>query len=145
MLYNKGLRRITIRKPAWARPSRIRCLVNGTDTEPAWSGNLMVLDQLRGDEIIELQTSVTQDKGTYTLVNLHAPQESKEQYACEFHGHTAISAVRTQSGRNPGEPYYCDQNWYRLFRRDYMRSSRAPMKPAPDYVHSERVIKCTIS
>ena len=145
MLYNKGMTRITIRKPAWARPSRIRCRVNGVDAVPAWSGNRMLLTQLRGNEIIELETEVTRDRGSYTLVNLHAPHESKEQYTCEFHGHTAISAVRIRAGRDPGEPYSENLDWYRLFRREHMRASHAPMKAMPAHIPPHRIIKCTIT
>ena len=144
VLQNKGMRRISIRKPAWARPSKIRCQLNGGDVEPAWSSNRMVFGGLRGDEVITLQTPVTQDSTTYTMVNLHAPHTSKEQYLCEFKGHTALSVKRTQSGREPGEPYYGDRNWYRLFRREQMRAAQAPMKISQAYVHPEAIVRWTI-
>ena len=139
VVQNKGMSRITIRKPSWTRASKVRCRINGSDAEPTWSGNRMVFGGLTGNEELVVETAVTQDSGTYTMVNLQSPQDSKEQYACEFKGHTALSAERIQAGAQEG-----DFNWYRLFRRDEMRADRAPTKEQSDYVHPEKIVKWTI-
>ena len=127
--------RITVRKPGWALRKQIHCTVNGQACEPRWSGARMVFEGLKGDETLVIETPVASETSTYTLVNLADPQNSNEQYACEFKGYTAIRVERTVPGLDAA-----DHNWYRIFRREAMRAAQAPMKPAPAYVHPAKLL-----
>lgn len=134
LIQNKGMRQLTVRKPSWAHRTRIRCQVNGQDSEPRWVDGRMIFDGLQGAETLVITTPVNTESATYTMVNLGDPQNSNEQYRCEFRGHTAVNVQRIVSGHNPQE-----HDWYRLFRRDAMKSA-APTRPAPVYVHPEELI-----
>ena len=136
MVQNKGVRRIAVRAPSWAHRRHIRCTLNGTEVRPDWIGNRMIFSGLKGNEQLVVETPVELDRGEYTMVNLNNPSGSKERYACEFKGHTALSAVRTQAGTHAE-----DFNWYRLFRRDAMRAGQAPLKSTPGYVHPEKLVR----
>lgn len=135
IIQNKGMRQLTVRKPSWAHRTRIRCQVNGQDSEPRWVDGRMIFDGLQGAETLVITTPVNTESVTYTMVNLGDPQNSNEQYRCEFRGHTAISVQRIVSGHDTQE-----HDWYRIFRRDAMKSAEAPTRPAPTYVHPEELI-----
>ena len=112
VVQNKGMGQLTVRKPGWANRGQIRSQINGKDAQPRWIGGRMVFDSLRGNETVLITTPVNVETATYTNVNLADPQNSKEQYACEFRGHTAVDVRRVVAGSDPE-----DHNWYRLFRR----------------------------
>ena len=124
-----------VRKPGWAHRARIRCQVNGRDAEPRWVGGRMIFDGLQGTEALVITTPVNVENATYTMVNLADPQNSREQYRCEFRGHTAVAVQRLAAGSDPQE-----HSWYRLFRREAMKAATAPEKPMPAYVHPEKLI-----
>jgi hypothetical protein len=72
--------------------------------------------------------------------------DSKERYRIDFRGPTAVAAERLALG-NENSPYYLgkeDHNWYRIFRREHMRTDDAPMAPTPSYVHGDRLIHWTV-
>ena len=79
--------------------------------------------------------SMKNARAEYGLVALNERSVLSDSYLCEFRGHTAVGvqAVRGGSGQ--------DRAWYRLFRRDWMRSSETPMKRPPDYVHPAGLVR----
>jgi hypothetical protein len=89
----------------------------------------------RGTETLLTTTPVKVDSATYTMVNPASPQNSREQYRCEFRGHTAVTVQRTVAGHDPN-----DHPWYRLFRREPMKSPAAPERPTPTYVHRVKLM-----
>jgi hypothetical protein len=127
---NKGMRRLSLRRPSWARQSVIRCRLDGRDIEPTWIGNRMLLDGLKGNERLEVLVPVTIQKGTYSLFDLNDRHRAQETYNCEFKGHTAVRV-----GPPGGRP------WYHIFRRDAMLADQAPMKKASPYVHPAKLIR----
>ena len=135
LVQNKGMRQLTVRKPGWAHRARIRCQVDGRDVAPRWVGGRMIFDDLQGTEILVITTPVNVESVTCTMVNLADPQNSREQYRCEFRGHTAVGVQRLVAGNDPH-----DHSWYRLFRREAMKAAAAPGKPMPAYVHPENLI-----
>jgi hypothetical protein len=135
LIQNKGMRQLTVRKPGWAHRTHIHCQVNGQYAEPRWVGGRMIFDGLQGAETLLITTPVNMDSVTCTMVNLADPQHSQEQYCCVFHGYTAVDVQRIVAGNDPHE-----HSWYRIFRREAMKSAAAPMKHAPAYVHPEKLI-----
>ena len=53
IVQNKGMRRLAIRKPGWARQAAIRCLIDSRNVEPTRLGNRLLFDSLIGNERIE--------------------------------------------------------------------------------------------
>ena len=135
LVQNEGMGQLAVRKPGWANRSQIRCQIDGRDVQPRWIGGRMLFDGLRGTETVLITTPVNIGSATYTVVNLADPQNSQEQYACEFRGHTAVDVRRVVAGSDPE-----DHNWYRLFRREAMKSDVAPLKTPPPYVHPEKLL-----
>ena len=135
LVRNKGMHRLTVRRPGWAHRQQIRCQLDGRDVQPLWIGSRMVFDGLRGTEDLIITTPVNTESATYTMVNLSNPHDSKEQYACDFRGHTAVSVKRLAAGDDPDE-----HDWYRLFRREALNSEVAPLKKMPTYVHPEKLV-----
>jgi hypothetical protein len=135
VVQNKGMREVSVRKPGWAHRARIQCQVNGQLVEPRWAGGRMVFDGLQGNERLEISTPVNMERVTCTMVNLADPQHSQEQYECEFRGHTAVEVQWVTAGSDPNE-----HNWYRLFRREALKTAVAPMKPVPGYMHPEKLV-----
>lgn len=106
----------------------------------------MIFTGLTGNELITITAPLIQETAEYTLVNIGQPLESSERYVAEFKGPTAIRVERTSAGKGD-EGYYKgqeDHNWYRLFRREHMRSDQVPTMPLPAYIHGERVIRWTV-
>ena len=136
MVQNKGMQQIVVRKPGWARASQIACRINGQSATPAWAGNRMIFSNLRGNEQVTLEVPVEIDKASYSLVNINDPMHPEGVFECEFKGNTALRVTRVEAGADPG-----DHNWYRLFRREEMRASHAPLKAAPAYVHPEKIVR----
>jgi hypothetical protein len=143
---NKGMSQIAVRKPGWAARGNLRCQVNGVDAQPKWVGNRMMFSGLKGNELITLECALPIESTEYTLVNISSPMDSKERYRIDFRGPTAVAAERLALG-NENSPYYLgkeDHNWYRIFRREHMRTDDAPMAPTPSYVHGDRLIHWTV-
>ena len=143
-IHNKGMKRLSVRKPSWARPSAIRCRLDGRDVNPEWRGNRMVFSGLAGNEGIVITTNCPSETAQYTIVNIADLMNSRERYEIDFKGHTAVKVrlvdrgLRKKNFYDPGEG---ELNWYRLFRRENLRSSQAAMKPVPEYVHNERLVR----
>lgn len=131
---NKGMPRIEVRKPGWARRSDLHCRLDGSDVTPAWHGNRMVFSGLRGNEQLVIETLCTLEHAKYTLVNIRDPINSKERYAIEFKGHTALSVALADGQVLP------EHNWYRLFRRENMRQDTVPETGTPSHMHPPDLI-----
>jgi hypothetical protein len=131
---NRGVERIAIRKPGWAPQAAIRCQVDGREVAPAWLGNHMLFDGLKGNERIQAVAPVAVEKCEYGLVNLNQRSLVSDQYACQFKGPTAVSVEPLS---REGVPTH---TWYRLFRGERLRAETTPKKPVPAYVHPERLV-----
>jgi hypothetical protein len=46
-----------------------------------------------------------------------------------------VDVQRVTTGSDPHE-----HDWYRLFRREALKATVAPMKPVPGYVHPEKLV-----
>ena len=102
----------------------------------------MMFGQLRGNEELVIEAPVQTNQAEYTMVNLNEPKKADESYACEFKGHTAIEVKPVAEGA--GNDYYHKEksrDWYRLYRREGMRSNQAPIKKASAYVHPPKLVK----
>ena len=117
VVQNKGMRRLAIRKPGWARQATVRCRLDGREVQPVWLGNRMLFDGLAGSERLEVQVPLAVEKAQYGAVNLNEREQLPELYACEFKGHTAIRVAPV------GKVDERLQTWYRLFRRDAMTAN----------------------
>jgi len=136
VVQNKGMRTIMVRKPGWAAPGKVRCLVDDQLVTPSWLGNRLVLRDLKGLEQIVLEVPVPQDTAEYTMVNLNDPSGSQERYECEFRGYTALATRRTAAGAEKEEG-----DWYRLYRRESLRAAQPPTKEMASYVHPEKLVR----
>jgi hypothetical protein len=138
VVQNKGMRRISVRIPAWVKRGTIRSKITGKDAEPHFVGNRIVFDGLKGNEQLELKVPVALEKARYSLVNLNERANIVHRYDCEFKGNTAISVKWIK----PAAPE--EHVWYRLFRREQMRAPKAPMKAMPAYVHPENILHWSV-
>jgi hypothetical protein len=116
------------------------------DVQPNWSGNRLIFNGLKGDELITLSTPLVTETAESTLVNISKPMESTERYRIDFRGPTAVKVNRISLGKENSDYYkgQDDHEWYRIFRRDQMNADHAPMKSSPDYVHGDRLIHWTV-
>jgi hypothetical protein len=135
LVENKGMQRIAVRKPGWARQTAIRCRIDGSDAQPVWLGNHMLFDGLKGNERIQIEVPVAVEKCEYGLVNLNQRNLVTDQYACEFKGHTAVSV---QALPRDGVAAH---SWYRIFRCEKLRAAAALGKQVPPYVHPEKLVR----
>lgn len=144
LVQNKGMKRISVRQPAWTRRAAIRCQLDGRPVVPEWRGNRMVFDELVGSEQIVVEAPCRPERANQTLVNVGDPAHSQERYAIEFKGHTAIGVEQIEGAEKRASPSWYgegERNWYRIFRRESLRADQAPRKPMPEYVHPEKVIQ----
>jgi hypothetical protein len=146
-LRNKTLGRLEVRQPAWTQRSQVRCQVDGNPVDPDWRGNRLVLEGLRGGEQITIQAPLNTETARLTLVGIADPHSAQERYEIEFKGHTALGVklVVPPSAKEDAWPGQGERTWYRLFRREALRSPQAPLKPAPDYVHPEKLVHWTVT
>jgi hypothetical protein len=135
LVRNKGMRRVSVRRPGWAARAAIRAWLDGREVQPVWIGNRMLFDGLKGNEQVRIEVPVIAERTEYGPVALNERSTLSESYVCQFRGHTAVD-VRAIGGR-PTQ----DHAWYRLFRRDCMQSVHAPMKCASDYVHPAQLVQ----
>jgi len=138
LVRNKGLERISIRVPAWVSRAALRCHVDGNPVDAMWMGNRVEFEGLRGNAEICLEAPVPVETTRYTLANLDHRMTcwSPQQYDCEFRGNTVISV-----GKPEADPSGVELTQYRIFNREHMRASEAPLKAMPLYVHREQVIR----
>lgn len=136
VINNKGMRTLVIRKPGRTNHDAVKCSINGKSCQPGWSGNHMVFGGLKGNEELTVEIPVSIEQANYTMINLNQPDNSNEEYRCEFKANTVLSTERIKAGMIPEE-----YDWYRLFRREHFRRNRAPMKESPDYVHPKGTIE----
>lgn len=135
-ILNKGMPQISVRKPGWANASAIRCTVDGRGAHPEWIGNRMVFRGLAGRERIVLEVPVVTEETEYTVAYLQKRDACMHRYRCAFRGHTAVGVTRIPLPDDPP-----DRDWYRVFRREAMKTDKAPLMRVPDYVHPEAVVK----
>jgi len=136
LIQNKGLRRITVRLPGWTSRTKVRCLLDGENVQPALVGNRMIFDDLKGNTHIGIEAPLEVEKTEYTLANMNSRSIRPDVYPCEFVGNTVISI-----GTPPPSSSGRDFEWYRAFQRDHLRTKTAPMKKMTAYVHPSRVIQ----
>jgi hypothetical protein len=144
LVQNKGRRRISVRQPGWARRADLRCWIDGRPVAPEWRGSRMVFDGLGGSERIAIEAPCRLETGRYTLVNIADPAGSRERYAVELRGHTAVRVELVEPAAGADGPSWYghgERNWYRIFRRQDLRAERPPMVPAPAYVHPETLVR----
>jgi hypothetical protein len=139
-IQNKGLERVAIRIPAWARADAVRCSVEGRVIRPDRIGNRLILSGLNGSESIVIEAPLKTEKASYTLGNLNHRvwgfgHAKADEYNCEFRGNSALS-VEIAAGAPGGQ----HRDWYRIFTpKDPHTNGGAPTKEEPGYVH-DRVV-----
>ena len=136
---NKTMSRISVRKPGWANASKIRCLIDSKDVRPVWIGNRMVFDGLKGGETIQIETPVKTESAEYSVAYLSLRDTPGPTYACEFRSHTAtkVELIRQREGA-------ISPDWYRIFRREHLRTETTPTKSVDGYVHPEKLLKWSV-
>src|SRR6059036_240273 len=137
VVQNKGMKRISVRKPGWTDRGAIRCRLDGTHVAPAWRGNRMVFERLNGSEQLVIETPCKPEKATYTLVNIGDPLNSHERYEIAFKGHSVVEVKQIAGAKKlEGDTSYGEgaRNWYRLFRREHMRAGQVSTRATPGYV-----------
>ena len=135
MIQNKGMRRLSVRSPGWAARAAVRTRLDGREVRPVWIGNRMLFDGLKGNEQLQVEVPITVEKTEYGPVALNERSQLSDSYVCEFRGHTAVGVRAVRGGSSQ------DRAWYRLFRRDSMRSDQTPMKRPVDYVHPAGLVQ----
>jgi hypothetical protein len=127
-LQNKGLERVAVRIPAWAPQRSMRFTIDGREVQPERIGERVLFSGLSGREVISLTAEAEIEKVRYTLSSLNNRaylfgQGGAPEYVCEFKANTVLSVGPPKVA--PGGQY---RGWYRLFERDHLRATEAPMK-----------------
>jgi hypothetical protein len=121
--------------------------VDGNPVDPEWRGNRLVFEGLRGGEQITIQAPLNTETARLSLVGIADPHSAQERYEIEFKGHTALGVrlVVPPSAKEDAWPGQGERTWYRLFRPEALRSPQAPLKPAPAYIHPEKLVHWTVT
>ena len=105
---NKGMERVAMRIPAWARRSEVRCSIDGAEARPDWVGDRILFTALKGGESLTIEAPVQTERAHSRLANLNARafgfgQQGADDYDCEFKGNAVLSvgAPRTAPAARP--------------------------------------------
>lgn len=119
---NKKASRVAVRIPSWVKISSMEIQVNDNRYKNHRIGNRILIDNLKGGDIVSLKFPVTESVSSYTI---NANTKDETVYTCSFRGSTLIDI----SPRNDSPACYP------LYQRDHMRiSCKTPMKQTECFV-----------
>ena len=133
-LRNKTARSASVRVPRWVNRAKVCCRVGAVERPAVWLNNyLLVRDLAPGD-------TVTIEFPMVTTVERWTEKTYETTYTCEFRGNTLVDISprgerpsRIQDGSDDGSTFPVNVG-YPIYRRDHMKTDRAPMKTVERYV-----------
>jgi hypothetical protein len=135
VLSNKTSRKVYVRVPRWASKKAVRAWVNRAELTPAWFGDYVVVDGLRGGEQITLTFPMVETVEKYKELT------SGIEYTIRFRGNTVVDIsprsplpLRPKGVSDAGSTFGFTKG-YSLYQRDfYNQQKQTPMRPRPRYV-----------
>ena len=139
VLRNWTAREAAVRLPRWVDKSAVKCLLSGREVTPHRFGNRLVFCELSPGDVITIAFPMVETIESYTEATYD------RTYRCHFKGNTLIDisprATRpawNMMGDDAGNMLTINKG-YPLYRRDFYKRDRAPMKKARRFV-SENII-----
>jgi len=143
VIHNKTCRSLSIHIPAWVDRAALACSVDGLAGEFFWTGNFIVLSNLRGTETVTLQFPMVESTETYYLQfwDIEEPwysrMEELPKYILHLRGNTCVGVVfpnREQFLQGWVTPGANGESGYPVYQREDMRQGKAPMKTVTRYI-----------
>jgi len=126
VIRNKTARELFVRIPLWADRGEVTCLNNGLNTQTAWFGNYLRINDLRpGDEVtIEFPMVETTERWTVHQVQWPGNRIGEQvTHTCHFRGNTLIEMT---PGLSSDSPLYTG-------RKTQFSKDETPMKTVTRY------------
>ncbi|OGO36257.1 MAG: hypothetical protein A2147_11540 [Chloroflexi bacterium RBG_16_57_8] len=114
---NKTAKVLFLRIPAWADKKAVRCSRNGKPAEFIWDGNYILLTGLKKKDVIAVE---------FPMVEC---TEKHRGYTITFKGNTVVDLSPRNKLIAENEA-----SVYPIYRRDYLKADKAPMKKVTRYV-----------
>jgi len=129
VISNKKAKTIHVRIPAWISRRKLQCAINGKPAEPAWVGRYIQFDGLRGNEKLVITFPLETATAELVLINARtAIPETDESHSvrirADFRGSTCL-------GTESLDERFIPPLGLKMYRRDHLRATRAPMRQAP--------------
>ena len=120
--------------PRWADRAAVRCQVNGAARPNLWLGNYLRLLDLKPHDVATIEFPMV------TTVERWTEKTYETTYTCEFRGNTLVDISPREDrprtlkcGMDDGSVLPCATG-YPIYRREHMKTDRAPMKTVERYV-----------
>jgi len=130
----KTARSASVRMPRWADRAAVRCQVNGAARPNLWLGNYLRLLDLKPHDVATIEFPMV------TTVERWTEKTYETTYTCEFRGNTLVDISPREDrprtlkcGMDDGSVLPCATG-YPIYRREHMKTDRAPMKTVERYV-----------
>jgi len=130
----KTARSASVRIPRWADRRAVRATVNGVERPNLWLGNYLLLRELRPNDVATIEFPMV------ATVERWTEKTYETTYTCEFRGNTLVDISPREDrprtlkcGMDDGSVLPCATG-YPIYRRDHMKTDRAPMKTVERYV-----------
>jgi len=129
VISNKTAKTVNVRIPAWVPKRDLRCAVNGLAAEPVWLGRYLQLDDLRGNEQLVITFPLRTEPVELVLSSVNtAIPETDESHSirirADFRGSTCL-------GTESLDERFTPPVGLKMYRRDHLRATQAPMRQAP--------------
>jgi hypothetical protein len=121
VLHNKLARTALVRIPSWVESGEIESFVNDRAAKPVLTGRYLLFEKLKPADQIRLQFPLRESTRTYTIAG--------KSYNVSFRASTVLDIT----------PHEDNPKVYPMYRRDYLKASKAPMKTVRRFV-ADRII-----
>jgi hypothetical protein len=139
VLKNKGARRAHIRLSTWIEKEKVRCLVNQKVIPTRWLKNYLLVEGLRGGDVVAILFPVKEKTEQLTEAAYG------QTYTCNFKGNTLVDiaprAERLSWRREPSDDGTVNpvNKGCPLYLRDEFKKNSAPMKKVERYISATLV------
>lgn len=128
IIRNKNAARVSVRIPAWVSNSTLQLKMNGKDVSTYKTGNRVIFDSLKPNDVISLDFPVYESSASYTI---NANTKDELLYKCSFKASTLIDI----------SPRNCPPSGYPFYLRDEMKTmNKTPMKTVDRFV-ADKIIR----
>jgi hypothetical protein len=116
VLHNKRSRTALVRLPAWLSSDQVNCFLNDKSTQPSRLDNQLVFENLKEKDEIRLEFPVHEETSQITIY--------RTKYTLTHRGSTIVDI----------RPRKSDLKMYPLYERDFMKTTKAPMRKVTRFV-----------
>lgn len=127
-IYNKSVRKVSVRIPSWVMRKEIRCDVSGKLHPCEWVGNYLIFDALRPGDKIDIEFPIKETTASYTVCS---KTNMEQAYTCAFRGSTLVDI----------SPRDDSPTSYPLYLREHMRKDKSPMKEKIRFVSEKAILR----